>query len=117
MPPLLNAAQAQIEHSKLVSYALSPTSERGRHKARRFAMQLGFTLTSWHLLRQAILHALPHHDATFRSDSPFGTKYEVLLPITGPNGATAIVRTIWQYDRLPDGTQSSEPRLVTLYIP
>ncbi len=35
MNPLPNKERAMIEDSKLVSYALNPQSERGRHKARR----------------------------------------------------------------------------------
>ena len=106
-----------IEESKLVAYALDPASERGRHKARRFAAHLGYALANWQDLRRAILDALPDHDATFRSETAFGTKYEVVLPITGPNGNTAVVRTIWQYDRGADGTLAEVPRLITLYIP
>lgn len=44
--------------------------------------------------------------------------YEVVVPITGPNGRTVDVITIWQFDRLPDGVRCADmPRLVTRYIP
>ncbi len=117
MSRLPNHELAVIEDSKLVDYALSPHSERGRHKARVFAEVLGFSLANWEQLKQAILDALPSHEAVLRSQTPFGTKYEVVVAVTGPNGRTAAVRTIWQYDRRPDGTLSAAPRLVTLYIP
>jgi hypothetical protein len=68
-------------------------------------------------LKQAILDALPHHAAPLTSETTFGKKYEALLPITGSNGRTVNVLTVWQFDRLPDGTFGDQPRLVTLYVP
>jgi len=52
------------------------------------------------------------------SETVFGKKYEVIVPITGPNGRTVEVLTVWQFDRLSDSTQYADaPRLVTLYVP
>jgi hypothetical protein len=45
MNPLPNY-EAVIEDSKFVSYALSPQSDRGQHKARVFESALGFNLTN-----------------------------------------------------------------------
>ena len=117
MNPLPECERAEIEDSKLVEYALNPQNERGRHKARVFDSALGFNLSNWEQLKQAILDALPHHVATLTSETTFGRKYEVLLPITGPNGRTVNVLTVWQFDRQADGTLGDQPRLVTLYIP
>lgn len=117
MPNLFNYENAIIEDSKLTEYALNPESDSGRHKARVFKRALGFNLSNWRLLKQSILNELPNHEAHFVSETAFGKKYKVDLYITGPNRRTVIVRTIWQYDRLPDGTFSNNPRLVTLYIP
>ena len=118
MNPLPNCEEAVIEDSKFVSYALDPQSGRGQHKARVFESVLGFNLSNWEQLKQAILDALPYRPATLTSETVFGKKYEVVVPITGANGRTADVVTIWQFDRLPDGVQFADvPRLVTLYIP
>ena len=118
MTPLPNCERAVIEDSKLVSYALSPHSERGRHKARMFAQALGFNLLNWELLKQSTLEALPALPATLTRETVFGKKYEVVIPITGPNGRTVDVLTVWQFDRLPDSVQYADtPRLVTLYLP
>lgn len=116
MSRLPNFIQAVIEDSKLLDYALNPENERGRHKARVFQSALGFNLANWQMLRQAILEGLPDYDALLTSETPFGAKYRVTLSITGPNDRKADVLTIWQFDRLPDGTLNSRPRLVTLYI-
>jgi hypothetical protein len=115
--PLPNCVGAIIEDSKLVDYALSPESERGRHKAHVFERALGFTRANWQDLKRAILDALPRCDAAPQPDTPFGKKYTVVVPVTGPNGRSADVLTVWQYDRLPDGTLRDVPRLVTLYLP
>jgi hypothetical protein len=117
MNPLPGCERAVIEESKLVEYALNPHSERGRHKARVFESALGFNLSNWEQLKQAVLDALPHHTAALTNETTFGRKYEALLPITGPNGRTVNVLTVWQFDRLPDGTFGDQPRLVTLYVP
>jgi hypothetical protein len=117
MTPLPHAERAVIEDSKLLGYALNPHSERGQHKARVFAQALGFNLSNWALLKQAILQALPTRPAHAMSETAFGKKYEVVIPITGPNGRTGDVRTIWQFDYLPErGQYADAPRLVTLYL-
>ena len=78
---------------------------------------LGCNLSNWALLKQAIVEALPTRPARLTSETAFGKKYEVVLPITGPNGHTVDVRTIWQFDRLPESVQYADaPRLVTLYL-
>jgi len=100
----------------LTEYALNPDSDVGKHKARVFQSALGFNLTNWRLLKQAILEALPQHEAQFKSETIFGKKYTVELLVTGPNGNSVPVLTAWQFDRQPDGTLSEAPRLVTLYI-
>jgi hypothetical protein len=115
---LPNYGAAVIEDSKLVGYALNPQSERGQHKARVFESALGFNLSNGQRLKQAIIDALPSQPARLTSDTIFGKKYEVVLPITGINGRTVEVMTIWQFDRLSDGTgYAKAPRLVTLYVP
>jgi len=118
MTPLLNYERAIIDESKLVRYALNPNSERGKHKARVFQSALGFNLSNWAQLKQAILDALPIHHARFINETVFGRKYEVLLSMRGPNGQLANIITIWQYDHESDrDIYSDVPRLVTLYFP
>ena len=72
------------------------------HKARVFESTLGFNLSNWIQLKEAILDALPHHEATLTSETVFGKKFEVVLSITGMNGRTVDVMTVWQFDRLED---------------
>ena len=113
---LPNHKRAIIEDSKLIHYALNPQNERGRHKARVFESTLGFNLSNWTQLKEAILDALPHHEATSTGETVFGKKFEVVLSITGLNGRTVDVMTVWQFDCLDDRTFSDVPRLVTVYV-
>ena len=113
---LPNHERAIIENSKLIHYALNPQNERGRHKARVFESTLGFNLSNWTRLKEGILDALPHHKATSTSETVFGKKFEVVLPITGMNGCTVDVMTVWQFDRLDNRMFSDAPRLVTVYV-
>lgn len=48
-------------------------------------------------------------EATPGRPSSYGRKYEILGPLTGPNGQSAWIRTVWIV--LPD---ELAPRLVTL---
>lgn len=107
---LPNARRARIPTDKLVRYALDPSHERGRHKARVFASALGITATDWRYLHDAILGALP--EATVRSTSitPFGVTYEVVVMVDGPNGATKPVVTTWIVEA--DGP----PRLTSTWV-
>jgi hypothetical protein len=56
---LPRAREARIPTNKLVAYALDPSHERGRHKARVFASALGITANDWRYLHDQILAALP----------------------------------------------------------
>ena len=72
MSALPNCERAFIEDSKLLDYALSPLSERGQHKARVFESALGFNLSNWQELREAVLAALPKQEATLPGENLFG---------------------------------------------
>jgi hypothetical protein len=103
----LSARDAIIPMEKLVDYLLSPTHPEGSSKA-AFLAGLGYSSHEWRQLEadlreQLVLDAVPG------KVSPFGRKYEILGLLTGPNGATAQVRTIWII--LTDETRA---RLVTL---
>lgn len=116
MNTLPNYEFAVIEDSKLVGYALNPQKERGQHKARVFESALGFNVTNWQQLKYSILRGLSTSAAIKLSETVFGSKYQVVLPITGVNGRTVDVMTVWQFDRLPDGSLNSVARLITVYV-
>jgi hypothetical protein len=92
---LPNAETAKIPTGKFTKYLLDPLHLEGRHKARVFKSVLGFEQSDSAELENAILSELPYHPAVLASEGQWGTKYEVIIPITGVNGATAQVLTVW----------------------
>jgi hypothetical protein len=92
---LPNYQNAVIPSDKLEKYALDPTHPVGKHKAVVFKSALGFDLSNWQLLSQAIIDELPYHEAVPGKNDEYGQRYTVIMPITGPNGNTVEVVTAW----------------------
>ncbi len=107
-PVKLSAKNAIIAREKLRDDLLSSTHPDGRGKAEYLA-RLGYSQTHWARLEADLRGQHLSMEARPLRASPYGQKYEILGPLTGPNGATAWVRTIWI---LLTGEQ--ETRLVTL---
>lgn len=97
-----------IAVEKLRDYILSPTHSEGRAKAAYLAM-LGYAQNDWKQLETDLRQQVLSREAQPGKHSPYGEKYEIVAPLTGPNGKTALVRTIWI---ILHG--ETAPRLVTL---
>lgn len=102
---LPRAREATIPTAKLASYALDPSHERGRHKARVFASALGITASDWRYLDDQILAQLHEREVRSTQITPFGIAYEAIVMVDGLNGRTVPVVTTWMV--APD----SRPRL------
>src|SRR5436309_8497070 len=99
---LPNYQNAIILREKLERYCLDPRhvsrpygKSSGKDKARVFKAALGFEQADWELLKQRILKGLPYYEAILRNEDEYGKRYNVELPITGPNGNTVTVLTAW----------------------
>jgi hypothetical protein len=92
---LVNYQGAVIPREKLEKYVLDPTHEVGKHKALVFQSVLGFDQSNWEILKQRILDELPYHEAVPSGEGLWGKKFVARLPITGVNGHTAEVETVW----------------------
>jgi len=104
--------RAEIPRGKLEGYALNPVHEPdGKHKARVFKSALGFDQSTWELLKQRILEELPYHEARLTQTSEYGDSYVVDLPVEGPNGHTAKIRTAWMFK-----TGTDYPSLTTVLV-
>lgn len=104
---LRNADRANIPEGKIRGYALKNLGKRRPFEALGFGLAAG----NWEALRDAILEGLPRRPAVFDKRNEWGTYFEVVVPVRGPTGKEAPVRTFWIYLIGED-----IPRLATLFI-
>jgi hypothetical protein len=83
-----------IAPEKLRDYILSSTHADGRAKAAYLA-RLGYGPHAWERLAADLRDHVGTGALRPGRPSPYGLKYEILGPLTGPNGRTAWVRTVW----------------------
>ncbi len=105
---LPNYDNAFIDIRKLRDYSLNPRHP-GRHKARVFKSMLGIEQKDADLLKEEILQALPHSDASVRHEDVFGTRYMVDVQLHNDEQSAAVI-TVWM---IPKGNKN--PHLVTCY--
>jgi hypothetical protein len=104
---LRNFDKAHIPQEKIRGYALRDPGKKRPFEALGFSLEVG----NWEALRDAILEALSGYPAVFDKANEWGTYFEVVVPVRGPNDKEAPVQTYWIYRREEDF-----PRLATLYI-
>jgi filamentous hemagglutinin len=92
---LPNYQRAVIPRKKVEAYVLDPSHPDGKHKAIVFKSALGFEQSDWAILRDSISAELPYHEASIGKNDQYGARYNVIMPITGPNGRTVDVLTAW----------------------
>ncbi|HYJ86815.1 MAG TPA: hypothetical protein VEW46_12210 [Pyrinomonadaceae bacterium] len=99
---LPNYENAVVPREKLERYCRDPDhlskafgKSSGKDKARVFRAALGLVKEDWELLKSGILQELPYHEAVTGDEDEYGKRYNVNIPITGPNGHTVIVFTSW----------------------
>ncbi len=100
-----------IDLRKFTEYALNPEHARGSHKARVFKSALGYDRENLQELKAQIEAKILLMEADEGMADKHGRRFVVDLPITGPSGKQAVVRTCWL---VPPG--SKEARLTTLLV-
>lgn len=78
---------------KLENYLLNPTHPQGGDKARWFEAALGFTKSNIDELAKQIV--FDPSKAVPTDSTPYGQKYEQVIPITGANGRQIDVLFVW----------------------
>jgi hypothetical protein len=106
---LPHAERAEIDPSKLHAYLLSTTHPVGRFKA-RFFKALGYSAERWQELEADLRIQHLTQDAEMAESTVDGQIYTIRAILRGPNGQTAIVRSVWFVP-----TRSGIPRFVTAY--
>jgi hypothetical protein len=71
---------------------------------------LGYSVARWQQLDADLRHSHLAEDFVKTVHTTWGTRYEVVAPLTGPSGDAIVFRSVWQIDR---GTDI--PRLITMY--
>jgi hypothetical protein len=110
MAPLPHWQRAIIDLRKLRDYCLDRERPRGRHKARVFREALGIGPEDAEWLTNAILQALPSHDAAIIETDTFDERWRVDVPALRQE-RTAVIRTLWIFKSGED-----RPRLVTCWV-
>ena len=96
---------ATIAEEKLTQYLLIPLVKDDKSQ---FLAQSGYGLENWQQLEQDLREQILSLEATPTKLTRHGQKYVIVGDLTGPNGVTIAVKTIWIV--APDGT-----RFVTLF--
>ena len=104
-----HAERAIIAPGKLREYLLTPVKGRGRGKPPFFAA-LGYTVDNWWVLEQALREQHLVLDAQKDQTTEHGDMYVIIGPLTGPDGETASVKSVWITWHGEDA-----PRFVTAY--
>ena len=107
---LPNGDRAIVTHEKLYGFLLNERHHSQPGHAILFRRLLGLTPANGEQLRKALLNAAARGEATPGQISPFGRKYVIRFPMTGPRG-TYEVLSVWIIEN-----GELLPRLVTAMI-
>jgi hypothetical protein len=83
---------ALIPDDKLRRYLLLPREENDKSA---FLALAGYTLATWEVLKQDLYELVKLHEVADTIISPYGIKHEIYGVLTGPNGQTLHVVTVW----------------------
>ena len=106
---LPNAARAEIDPLKLHGYLLNPSHQVGRFKARFFAA-LGYVAEEWQTLEADFRIQHLSQPAEPGPQEPHGQGWTIRAILTGPNGQSASVVSVWFFR-----PNSDVPHFVTAY--
>jgi hypothetical protein len=110
---LANADKAVIDNKKIDGYALNPDHPDGSHKARVFKSALGYDRDNSQGLVDQIRDGVQRQAAVPKEIDEHGTRFGVDIPVTGPTGKSATVRTGWIYDPGSEVPRLTSARVVT----
>jgi len=83
---------AVIASEKIKEYLLSP---RKRNDKSKWLAKAGYKLGNWQRLEKDLRTQILSQNAVFTEETKYGQMYEIKGKLTGPNGKTLSVRTIW----------------------
>jgi len=100
-------SDALIATEKLTKYLLvrRPVGDKSE-----FLRQAGYTLDNWQQLEQNIRQQILSQEAVPIEQTRYGEYFEIRASLTGPNGVTVNVRTVWMKE-----SSSGVTKFITLY--
>lgn len=101
------SANTIIAPEKLTQYLLVL---RRRNDKSRWLAQAGYTRKNWQLLEKDLRAQILLHEATSTESTPYGQMHEIKGELTGPNGKTLAICTIWMTE-----VASKKTKFITLY--
>lgn len=96
-----------IAHEKLRQYLLIL---RKRNDKSQWLAQAGYTLENWQELENDLRVQILSLEATPIESTKYGQTYEIKGELTGPNGKSLLVCTIWMTE-----TATGNTKLITIY--
>lgn len=81
-----------VPDDKLLRYLLLPREENDKSA---FLALAGYTLATWEVLRRDLHDLARSHEVNDTLTSPYGIKHEIRGALTGPNGQTLRIVTVW----------------------
>lgn len=81
-----------VPDDKLRRYLLLPREENDKSE---FLAIAGYTLANWEVLRHDLQELARFHEVTDTLTSLYGMKQEIRGALTGPNGQTLRIVTVW----------------------
>lgn len=116
--PLHNVGKAAFVPDKLTRYSLDPAHPSGGPKATAFRKMLGIRKEHADLVEKQVMGWLSHLPAVPGKADKHGERFNVYVPVTGPNGRTVDVMTAWIYERNVKNGRiiSTKPRLTNCFI-
>ena len=114
--PLYNVGKAVFVPKKLTHYSLDFAHEGGgRQKARAFLLHLGFEKRHAAEIEKIAMQGILKYTAIRGKTDMHGERFNVYVPMTGPNGRTGDVMTSWIYRRT-GGHISTTPELINCFL-
>ncbi|MCI0399010.1 MAG: hypothetical protein L0332_24710 [Chloroflexi bacterium] len=98
---------ATIAPAKLNQYLLVP---KKRNDKSRWLAGAGYTLKNWTVLENDLRQQILSQEAVLVEVTSFGETYEISSELTGPNGKTLAIRTIWLQE-----SDTGQTKFVTLF--
>src|SRR3989304_1717539 len=100
---------AVIAPEKVKEYLLSPTPRKRNDKSKWLA-KADYKLKEWHKLEKDLRTQILSQNAVFTEETKYGQMYEIKGILTGPNGKTLSVRTIWMNEH-----ESKLTKFITMF--